>query len=126
MLGTAYELNGKYADAITAFNKANQLAGDETFSLADLGIVYGLSGKTDKATAILDQLLDKYKQGRADPFDIALVYTNIGKKSEAFEWFNKAADARSFAMVFLKTYPLVDSLRSDPRFPELLRRVGLS
>ena len=126
VLGTIYESKGMYEEAIAAFNKANQLSGDEGFSRADLGIAYGLSGRTERATAILQQLLAQSGNGRADPFDIALIYTSIGKQTEAFEWFSRAVDERSFGLVYLKSYPLLDSLRGDERFATLLRRIGLS
>lgn len=126
VLGSVYEQKGMYTEAINAFDKANELARDEMFSLADLGLVYARSGQTDKASAILEKMLEQYKTGNADTFDIALVYMSLDKKSEAFAWLDKAYEERSLSLIYLKSYPRVDSLRTDERFLALLQRIGLN
>ena len=58
------------------------------------------------------------------PFPVASLYLSLGDKDKAFEWLEKAYDERSAVMVFLKVDRRLDKLRSDPRFTDLLRRVG--
>jgi hypothetical protein len=60
------------------------------------------------------------------PFGLAQAYTHLGDKDQAFEWFRKAADVGHPGMNTIKVDPQFDSLRSDPRFPDLMRRVGLA
>ena len=58
-------------------------------------------------------------------FQIALVYTALGDNDQAFEWLNNAYDERSYVLTFINADPRKDPLRSDPRYAELLRRLGL-
>ncbi len=59
------------------------------------------------------------------PIDVAYVYSSLGRKDRAFVWLEKAYERRSFRMIFLAVDPRFDSLHSDPRFADLLRRIGL-
>ncbi len=59
------------------------------------------------------------------PTSIALVYAGLGEKDEAFAWLEKAYEERSFQLQWLNVEPRWDSLRSDPRFADLIRRIGL-
>jgi hypothetical protein len=59
------------------------------------------------------------------PYSIALIYTGLGEKEQAFAWLEKAYEDRSSLMIYLKVEPMLDSLRSDPRFTDLLHRIGL-
>jgi hypothetical protein len=66
------------------------------------------------------------KQSYASPFDIALIYTALGDKETAFAWLDKAVAERSTWLVYSKWEPRLDPLRFDPRFANVLRRIGLS
>jgi hypothetical protein len=60
------------------------------------------------------------------PYNVAVIYAGLGEKDEAFTWLNRAYDDRSYTLVeYLTTDARLDSLRSDPRFDELRRRIGL-
>jgi adenylate cyclase len=59
------------------------------------------------------------------PYDIAFVYAGLGDKDKLFQWLNKAAEDRSTALAEIKVHPRFDKLRKDPRFQDLLRRLGL-
>ena len=88
--------------------------------------VYAASGRGDQARAILDRLKEQSQGGYVSPCDIAEIHAALGEKDQAFEWLEKAYEVRSSDLRFLKVSPLMDSLRSDPRFVDLLRRVGFA
>lgn len=125
-LGLAYEQKGRYKEALTELQKARDLLGQK--ELAGLvGHTYAVAGKRGEALKILNELLElsKRKDEFIDPSYIAYVYIGLGEKDQAFEWLNKAVERRSGELFGLKVDPVFDPLRSDPRFQELLRRVGL-
>lgn len=65
-------------------------------------------------------------QSYVSPFDIALIYTALGEKDTAFEWLNKAVAERSTFLVYSKWEPRLNPLHADPRFGQMLRKIGLS
>ncbi len=88
-----------------------------------LGQAYALSGRRDEAGKFLKEL--KESSNGWSVLWIAEVYAALGDKDQAFEWLEKAYRDRNFTFEFLKYEPYWDSLRSDPRFKDLLRRIGL-
>jgi len=126
-LPAAYEQKGRYEEAITAFQKPISLKrGSEWLhSLAGLGHVYALSGKKAEARGVLDELKEQSRQQYVPANCMALVYAGLGEEDQAFAWLEKAYEEHSFQMQWLKVEPRWDSLRSDPRFADLVRRVGL-
>jgi len=128
-LPAAYEQKGMYDKATAEFKKALLLQGanaESSFSLSGLGHVYGVSGKKAEARAVLDKLKQKSRQEYISALYIALVYAGLGEKDQAFAWLGEGYKERSFQMQGLKLDPRWDSLRSDPRFADLVRRVGLA
>jgi hypothetical protein len=75
--------------------------------------------------AILKKLSELKRQNRASPGDLAIIHTGLGNKDYAFEWLDKAYQEHSWVVLYLKKDPLFDPLRSDPRFTDLVRRVGI-
>jgi hypothetical protein len=73
----------------------------------------------------LEQELDDEKREGAENFDMAEIHAQLGNKDEAFAWLEKAFQDRDYLMIYLKVAPNLDPLRSDPRFAEMLTRVGL-
>jgi hypothetical protein len=69
--------------------------------------------------------MDRQKQGYVAPFALAAIYIRLGDKDQAFHWLEKAYEERSNPLSYLRVNSVVDPLRSDPRFRDLLRRVGL-
>jgi hypothetical protein len=69
-------------------------------------------------------LKEQAKQRHVTPYWIAMIYVGLGEKDEAFAWFEKAYQERTSSLLWFKTDPLLDSLRSDPRFQDLLQRIG--
>jgi serine/threonine-protein kinase len=125
-LGRAYEQKGRDEEAIAAFQKALELRSDYTHCLGPLGRSYAVSGRRDEARRILDQLKELSKRRYVMPYHIATIYAALGDRDQAFAWLEKAYDARDDRLIFLKVDPFWDSLRSDRRFANLERRVGLS
>jgi tetratricopeptide (TPR) repeat protein len=126
-LPAAYEQKGMYDEAIAGFKKGIALRGgtEWSFSMGGLGHVYGVSGKKAEALAVLDELKQMSRQEYVPADSIALVYAGLGEKDPAFTWLEKAYEEHAFKMAWLKVEPQWDSLRSDPRFADLVRRVGL-
>ncbi len=122
----AYEQKKMYAEAIADMNKAKALVGDDPGLIEELACAYALSGQKTEAQKLLDALKERSAREYVDPGLIALIYTSLGEKDQAFEWLEKAYQARSSWMTWLKVEPKFDSLRSDPRFTDLMRRVGIS
>lgn len=124
-LGRAYEQKGMYEEAVVECQKAWQL--DNTpRTLSFLGYANARLGKRAAAQKILDELKGVSKRKYVSPYWIAVVYTGLDDKDEAMEWLEKLYGERSGFLIFLKVEPIFDPLRSDPRFEDLLRRVGLT
>ncbi|MGH7451995.1 MAG: TPR end-of-group domain-containing protein, partial [bacterium] len=94
-------------------------------SLGALGHAYALAGKRDEAQKILDELLALAQQEYVSAYDIALVYTGMSEKDQAFVWLEKAHDEHNGWLVFLNVEPRFDNLRAEARFGTLLKKVGL-
>jgi TolB-like protein/DNA-binding winged helix-turn-helix (wHTH) protein/Tfp pilus assembly protein PilF len=129
ILGWDYEQKGMTGEAVGQFKKAVDSAGKDSpmyaFLLAGLGHAYALAGNRSDTEQVLQTLLARAKQSYASPFDIALIYTALGDKEGAFAWLDKAVADHSTWLVYSKWEPRLDPLRSDPRFQNLLRRIGL-
>ncbi len=93
--------------------------------LAELGHAYALSGKKSEAEKALKELKDLSKRTYVAAYYIAIVYAGLGEKKEALAWLDKAYADRVCFLIFLNVDPELDSLRSDQRFQDLVRRVGL-
>jgi hypothetical protein len=87
---------------------------------------YAVTGRRAEAQKVLDQLNKFSKQKHGPAVYMAKIYAGLGEKEKAFEWLEKAYEDRSIlSNGFIKANPIFDPLRSDPRFDDLLRRVGL-
>jgi serine/threonine protein kinase/TolB-like protein/Tfp pilus assembly protein PilF len=123
-LGFAYEEKGMYAEAINEIQKAASIAGETTSYLIYLGHAYAMSGKRDEALAILNKL--KTTKEHVSPAELGIFYAGLGDKEAAFQALERAYSVHDPQMQYLKVLPHYDPLRSDPRFTDLLRRVGLA
>ncbi len=125
VLGLAYEQKGMFSQSIAEFQKIRVLAPRSPFGLADLAHVYAVSGKKDEAVNILTQLRELSKHRFISSSYFALVYAGLGEKDQAFASLDEAYKEHSFDISKWKPEPRYDNLRSDPRFQDLVRRVGL-
>jgi tetratricopeptide (TPR) repeat protein len=118
-----YEYKGMYPEAISTFEKARQV--EDTPELkAFQAHTYALMGKTDEALKTIEEL-KAIKERYVSPFYIAVIYAGLGEKDAAFAWLEKAYQDKSWWMATLRANPQLDSLRDDPRFQNLLKRVNL-
>ena len=124
-LGWAYEQKAMYEDAIAEFQKAFECSGGSARMLGELGHAYGLAGKRAEAEKVLDDLKELSSRHYVSPYNLALVYTGLGDKDQAFEHLYAACDDRAGLLVYLKTQHSFVALHADPRFQEILCRVGL-
>jgi TolB-like protein/Flp pilus assembly protein TadD len=125
-LGRAYEQKGSLAEAIAAFQRALELDRDQAENWSGLGHAYALSGKRVEAQKIIDQLKEMSLHSYIAPYNIAIIYAGLGDKDQAFAWLDRAYAERSYILaVYLPTDARLDHLHDDPRFNNLIRRVGL-
>ena len=117
-IAETYQKKGMYEEAIAELKSAH-------VSGPPLGYAYAVAGKRDEAQKILNDLKEQSKQGYVSPKAFAMVYMGLGDKDQAFEWFNKTFEENPYRILWLKVDPRFDSLRSDPRFADLLRRMKL-
>jgi TolB-like protein/DNA-binding winged helix-turn-helix (wHTH) protein/Flp pilus assembly protein TadD len=123
-LGKTYARKGHYKEALAAFGQAHAFS--KVAATAMEGYTSAVSGQRGKARKILSELEQQSKIRYVSPYDIAIIYTGLGEKDQALAWLQKACDERVFRVVFLRVEPLLDELRSDPRFQALVKRIGLS
>ena len=123
-LGLAYEGEGDTPKAIAALEKAASLSGRNSFYLAFLGHTYAVSGQGSKAQKILTELKERSKQRYVPPYDMALIYAGLGEKEQALAWLEKAYEDRSCSLITIGAWKQFDSLRSETRFRDLVRRIG--
>ena len=120
VLAQAYQAKGMYQEAVAEVEKG-AAKGD-----AQLGYAYAVAGKTAEAHRVLDELRDLSRDRYVSPFRFALVYIGLGDKDQAFAWLSKTFDEDPYRLTGLKANPRFDSLRSDPRCTDLLRRMKLA
>ena len=92
--------------------------------LGRLGYAYGVSGKRREALVVLEKLRILSKTTYVSAFTFAIVHVGLSQKDQAFRWLQKAYDERVPELIFLKVDPRFDSLRSDPRYEDLIRRMN--
>jgi len=124
-LGMAYVRKGALAEAIAEFQRAITLSPNFTQYQAGLGHAYARAGKSAEARRLLDELKEQSKRRYVSWCDFAAIYAGLGDKDQAFACLERAYAQRDARLVELKVDARLDPLRSDPRFKDLLRRIGL-
>jgi tetratricopeptide (TPR) repeat protein len=112
-----------YSEAVDEMQKAVALSGAGPLELAYFAHIYGRMGRTEEARALLSQILSR---GDAPGYFIALAYVGLGENDHAFAWLDKSVDDRWGPFNELNADPMFDALRTDARFPRMLRRIGLA
>jgi TolB-like protein/DNA-binding winged helix-turn-helix (wHTH) protein/tetratricopeptide (TPR) repeat protein len=125
-LGAAFEEQGIWSQAVSEYQKAVALSQNNPMALASLGSVYGHLGDREGARKVIARLREASKHHYVSAFDMATVFAGVGDSDSAFHWLEKAYADRESQMAFLNISRRTDPLRSDPRFADLLRRMGLS
>ena len=126
-LGWAYLNKGMRLEAVQEFQEALRLSGtDDTELLLDLGFAYAKAGQQEKARTILTKLRKLHDQRVVPSVSIAILYGALGDLNEAFAWLEKAYQERDPQLTYLKVPGRrFDPLRHDPRFQQLVHRIGL-
>ena len=116
---------GMYDEAIAAHRRAAELSGGAPVMLGWLGLALAQGGNTGEARALLERLHGIALKAYVPPTSFAWIHLGLGEIDAAFGWMDRAIDARDHMMTPIKTYPFLDSIRPDPRYPALLRRMNL-
>jgi tetratricopeptide (TPR) repeat protein len=116
---------GRYADAVDDFSRASKLSGGSQQALSMLGFALARAHRKTEAQALLDTLLQHSRQRYLPPTSIATIYCGLGDNDQALDWLERGYAAHDVRMTFLKVDRRWDSLRSDPRFTALMRKMQL-
>jgi TolB-like protein/DNA-binding winged helix-turn-helix (wHTH) protein/Flp pilus assembly protein TadD len=124
-LGRTYQQKAMYEEALSEYHATDAALPDWPVTLASIGYVQGLRGKRNEAEAVLRKMDQLSRTKYVTPYAIALVYASLGDKDKAIGNLEKAYIDRANWLVWLGLDPRWDSLRSDSRFADIFRRVGL-
>jgi serine/threonine-protein kinase len=124
-LGRCYLQKKQHQEALAAFQKARELSDNNSFMIATLAHAYASAGRNQQAWQLLSELLEISKKEYVSPMSIALVHIGLGENQAALTWLEKALGEQAGLLVWLKVDPEFDPLRSEPRFQEILAKVGL-
>jgi TolB-like protein/DNA-binding winged helix-turn-helix (wHTH) protein/Tfp pilus assembly protein PilF len=120
-LGLAYEQKHEFSSAIAELQKATGFCRGRCAGL--IGQVSALSG--DKAAA-LEAIKELQQRPYVSPWLVAIIYAELGDREKAFEWLEKSYSGREHDLAYARVWPMFDSLRSDPRYNDIMRRIGLT
>ena len=123
LLGFVYARKGQYPEAIAAYREGIRLGDDSTDTQTYLAAVYAKAGETEKAETILKQL--QSGKDYVSPVGLAMIHTALGEKNKAFTLLERAYSSHDQQLIWLGVEEGFASLRADPRFQDLMRRVGL-
>jgi len=125
-LGMAYESKGMYEEAIAAYKTSRDLSGGYP-GITGLGHAYAAAGQRSEALNIISQLESDLKQtNRVRATAFSIIFSGLNDRDKAFEWLEKAYEQRYEGVIFIKVQPYYDNLRGDPRYYDLLKRIGLN
>ena len=125
-LARAYEQKKMYIQARAAYEKARELEVDSNESIVMLGHLAAVSGNKAEAFSAIESLADLYKQKRVSAYDLAIIYAGLNQNGAALDWIEKAYQERTGGVLMLKSEPIFDNLRAEPRYRDLLRRMNLT
>ena len=125
LLGQSYSGKGLHREALPDLNKYLALSRGSASSLELLGYAHARLGERNEALRMVEELRELAKRSFVSSFSFALVYAGLEDRDQAFTWLEKACEERFNRLAYVKVEAFWDPLRSDPRFAELLRRIGL-
>ena len=125
LLGQAYSGKGLHREALPDLDKYLALSRGSASSLELLGYAHAQLGERNEALRMVEELRELAKRSFVSSFSFALVYAGLEDRDQAFTWLEKACEERFNRLAYVKVEAFWDPLRSDPRFAELLRRIGL-
>ena len=116
---------GRYDESIAELNKHIDQDGRRSVMLGVLGNILARAGRIERASALLAELRQRLADGQATSADPAYILAALGELDEAMELFEAACETRAGLAVYFKVEPLLDPIRSHPRFAAMLRRLRL-
>ncbi|MFN2386377.1 MAG: protein kinase [Thermoanaerobaculia bacterium] len=122
--GLVYEQQRKTSEAIAAFEKAASLSKSANIR-SSLAHAYARAGRVKDARAVLDELSERAKKSYVPSYFFTLIHLGLGEKDAALEWLHRAFQERSTVLAYLRVDPRLAPLAGDPRFEDLLRRIGI-
>jgi len=125
ILGLLYRITDRHDLAITAGEKGVNLSGGSPLIRAALAHTYAISGRTNQANKVLNDLIALAKHKYVAPHFFAGIHIGLGDNERAIEYLEKSFEEHSHWLIYLHIDPSMDALRGSPRFQDLLRRVGL-
>lgn len=123
VLGWIYEQQGRYAEALNAFERAGTADPLSPEVATSMGRTHAAAGRSDDARQSLSRVMELATRRYVSSFDIATIHAALGDPDQAFDWLGRAYEERGHALMFAAVSPLVDPLRTDPRFAQLLGRL---
>jgi eukaryotic-like serine/threonine-protein kinase len=123
LLGNDLFLKGDHAGGIKEMEKAKELEPTPHLK-GQLACLYAKANRKDEARKLLEELQQQAQVRYVAPYWIAMIYVGLDEKDDAFKWFEKAYEERSWFLIFIKMDPWMDSVRSDPRYIRLIQRIG--
>jgi tetratricopeptide (TPR) repeat protein len=125
-LGKVYLQQSRYDEALVEFQKVinstkGRLSGGHYFNC----VAFAKMEREEEAEKRLEELFELSKQMNLWSYEIAMIYTALDQKDKAFKWLTKAVEEHDFGLQDIKVEPMFDSLRSDPRFTDLLKKMNL-
>jgi len=126
LLALTYSLKGMHQEALNELHKIKDLDKVPMY-LSFLGYVHGKSGRKDEALGVLNRMVSLSKRTYVSPLWMTIIYAGMDEKDQAFKWFERIFEERTTGgTIGLKVSPVYDSLRSDPRFADIMRRAGFA
>jgi TolB-like protein/Tfp pilus assembly protein PilF len=125
-LGRAFQQTGEIQKAIEIFEKGTKFPQINAPVLGGLGFAYAKAGREKEARKILDKLLNLSEEKYVDPYYIAYVYMGLRDREKAFEYLEKCLDVGDMYVFYLPIDPTFAELHEDPRYQEIMRRIGLN
>lgn len=125
-MGMALVQAGNYPAGIRALDRTLELSNSNPMYLSRLGYGLGKSGDRARSRGILKKLKDLAKNTYVSPFSLAVIYLGLGDRENAIDCLQTAFDEKIYHLLFLKTDPLFDPVRSDPRIQKMLKKMGFA
>ncbi|HEX8774415.1 MAG TPA: tetratricopeptide repeat protein [Pyrinomonadaceae bacterium] len=124
-IGLALIQQGEVKEAIAALERAVRLSRNDPTYKSHLGYAYAMAGKLSDAEQVINELEKAARARYVSAYYFAMIYVGLDVQEQAFLWLERAFEERSGFMAFLHVEPMFDHLRADPRFVDLVHRVGL-
>ena len=126
MLGLIHTFAGDHAEAERVLREALELPGAATYTHATLALALARAGDKSYAEETLAMLTEKRREDYVSPVELATVSIALGRNDEALDWMEHAFEERRGWLAYLNVHPVVDPLRNEPRFADLVARMGLN